>query len=273
MFGKSSWKNWLPAAVILAVAAGQSCIAQSTCTLYTDVPSNPGGVSGGGIFVQPGAYHHMTLTVVNLTSAQLTDLWTPPPPLPNTWPVPFWVGATHGTPPFDEVAGGKIDVDPLRSSIWAGAQNDWDAAHASYYRPRYQGMIPFVLKDSVGNVRAQFAVDFAMQNDGTWISLSRWGWTGWCSPGAPSADCGGVYRTEWMHQLGDMTHLTSTSTDSLRMHNVMTLANAYYVVALYAAINEHLVLVVREVQDDDYSGFNLDFVDHKSDVPGACNQY
>ncbi len=260
MFGKLSWKTGLAAAIILGIVTGHTCIAQTTCTYY-NANTNTGGVLGGGIFAQPGAYHHVTFTVVNLTSFQL-----------KSDPVAM-LNATHGTYPFQNFTDSskRIVVDIARGSIWAGALNDWDAGGAHYYNPRYDGIVQWELTDSSGAVRAQFEVDFAEQNNGTWISLSGMSWNGWCAAGIASAACGGIYRTESMYYRPDVT---TPGTGSLNMHNIMTLGNSQFAVALYAGDNVHFVLVVREVlPGDDYYGFNLDWVDNDTGgPPGDCNK-
>ena len=260
MPAKTSVRMMLGVAVVLAMGAGQICFAQTACTYYNPT-TNTNGVRGGGIFVQPGADAATTLTVVNLTSFIL-----------KSTPIAM-LNSTHGDYPFQKMTASdkSLVVDVSRSKIWKSANNDWDAGAGHYSHPRYEGIMQWELNDTSGNPRAMFKVNFAAQNDGTWLWLSGMSWSGWCAAGAASATCGGIYRTEAMYEKPEDPN--GTGTGSLKMHNIMTLGNSQFVVALYGLTdNEHSVLVVREVTPgEDYYGFNLDWVDQDGGVPGECN--
>ena len=123
---------------------------------------------------------------------------------------------------------------------------------------------------STGFPEWKFDLVFVRQNghntvgySGTWTALSPHGTQSW----APA--------NTWS------TGRWATPVDDYKMHNVMTLISPKIMVALYAADNVHLTLVVQQLYGENaagealwddtgsYEGNRLDFVDNgSSTVPG-----
>lgn len=267
MFTKSCWKLGIAVAAVLSLTGG-TCVAQTNC--------GPSNARAGGFYSAPDVGYRAAITVANLTNSSLT-------PLLRGETLPKAVVGIDTNYPFQNFTW---PIEPFRSASWASANHDFLDA------PRFDGVWTFALKDPVSGGTSTFDVDFTNVDHygnvywGSWVYLSSSDFSSgsnsskWCAPGpentSPDASCGGIYRTEWMHRYGDSVHMTPSITNSWNMHNYMSLANDKYVVALYQSVDNvnegvAIVLVVREVQSDQYFGNTLDWVYSDKDVGNSCS--
>jgi hypothetical protein len=226
----------------------------------------PDDVLQGGIWLYPTPFTNWSMTVINLTPYQLQST----PRASTTNPVSVFGGGGYAYP-FQNLLE-PISVDPYRGVIWKSRMSQVTSPN------NYYGRIRFHLVAT--SWTRTFEVNFAHQNgygtagvDGTWIALAQtkteapleWTNDQWCTPGGY---CGGVWATTYMKPL-------NYASWSVEMRNIMTLATADVVVALYSPDNRNVILVVRDTSSgaDAYQPIQSEWVDNNgSSVPGECHR-